>query len=310
MLSDIKCQLHFIHLDNNFLRFISRVLFEGAFQKETTSSVFCSSATALKFVHGNVLGSGFFSCRRVSRRIYLAPTKTLTMSFINCKLWNQMKRLTTGTQRSDLTIVFYNGNLQLDVILLRLFGHLPRSVARRGADWGDNRCFHPLPGSLLTVYVNICLDGPTFPTFHFPATVFFYEKCIMHNWLPEYYIVALAIWETSSPAALWKSSLQTGMICTAVVNPHQRTWWLNEMLEPEQVCSGAASLLEESEARSEALQRNHCTCWENPGCGRINACACRRHTFLEKSTRFIGGCNRLNTAASSQLRFLHYQGKT
>lgn len=131
----------------------------------------------------------------------------------------------------------------------------------------------------------------------------------MHNRLPEYYIVALAIWETSSPAALWKSSLQTGMICTAVVNPHQRTWWLNEMLEPEQVCSGAASLLEESEARSEALQRNHCTCWENPGCGRINAFACRRHTFLEKSPRFIGGCNRLNTAASSRLRFLHYQGK-
>lgn len=132
MLSDIKCQLHFVHLDNNFLRFISRVLFEGAFQKETTSSVFRSSATALKFVHGNVLGSGFFSCRRVSRRIYLAPTKTLTMSFINCKLWNQMKRLTTGTQRSDLTIVLYNGKLQLDVILLRLFGHLPRDAEPTG----------------------------------------------------------------------------------------------------------------------------------------------------------------------------------
>lgn len=129
MLSDIKCQLHFIHLDNNFLRFfLFCVLFEGAFQKETTSSVFCSSATALKLVHGNVLGSVFFSCRLVSRRIYLAPTKTLTMSFINCKLWNQMKRFTTGTQRSDLTIVFYNGKLQLDVILLHLFGHLPHSV--------------------------------------------------------------------------------------------------------------------------------------------------------------------------------------
>lgn len=86
-----------------------------------------------------------------------------------------------------------------------------------------------------------------FFTFHFQVMMFFYEICIMHNWLPDYHIVALAICETSNPAVLWKLNLQTRMICTAALNPHQRAQWLNEMLDPGQVCSGAPSLLEERE---------------------------------------------------------------
>lgn len=172
-------------------------------------------------------------------RNYSVLTKTLTKSFINCKLWNQMKRLTTDTCRRKSHWTFrlkhcvFNGKPHSGVIPLHLFGRLPRSVERCTAEHSDNGCFHPLPASLLTVYVNICFDGPTFPTFHFQVIVFFYEKCIMHKLLPEYYIVALAIWETSSPAALWKSSLQTGMICTTVVTPHQRTRRLNETLDPD-----------------------------------------------------------------------------
>lgn len=169
----------------------------------------------------------------------------------------------------DLTVMSYNCKPRSDVILLHLFGHLPSSGKRCRAEYGDNYCFHPIP-SFLTVSVNICLDGLSFPHFTFRWWCSFMKKCIMHNRLSDYYIVALAICETSSPAAVWKSSLQTGMICTAATNPHQRAQWLNEMLDPEQVCSGAASLLEESEVRSEALHREHYTCWESPGCGRIN----------------------------------------
>lgn len=197
------------------------------------------------------IGDGLGRSWRHSRRRLLFLLSCEPGGFIPCrqrpwqsrlliaKMWNQMKRLRTDTCRRKSRSTFrlndcvFNGKPNSGVIPLHLFGHLPRFGERCTAEHGDNGCFHPPPGSLLTVYVNICLDGPTFPTFHFQVIVFFYEKCIMHKRLSEYYIVALAIWETSSPAALWKSSLQTGMICTAVVTPHQRTRRLNETLDPD-----------------------------------------------------------------------------
>lgn len=110
----------------------------------------------------------------------------------------------------------------------------------------DNKSvFRPTPRSLRNSFCQYIPWSTDFSTFHFQVMVFFYEKCIMHNRLPDYHIVALAICETSNPAVLWKLNLQTRMICTAALNPHQRAQWLNEMLDPGQVCSGAPSLLEE-----------------------------------------------------------------
>lgn len=103
-------------------------------------------------------------------------------------------------------------------------------------------------------------------------------------------------------------NLQTPMICATVLHPHQRARRLNEMLDPGQVCRGAATPLEEREVfRGFPLESLHML-----GKPRVQQDQCLRlqnSYFPPKPSRSIRGCNRLNTAATSQLRFLHYQGK-
>lgn len=60
-----------------------------------------------------------------------------------------------------------------------------------------------------TLSVNIYLEALPFfpstlprPVFHFQVMLVFYEKCIMHNRLPDYHIVALATCETSKPGRI------------------------------------------------------------------------------------------------------------
>lgn len=139
--------------------------------------------------------------------------------------------------------------------------------------------------------------------------VFFYEKCIMHNQLPDYHIVAPAICETSNPAVLWKLNLQTRMICTAALNPHQRgpvTKWdarSRAGLLRSITAAGGERVVFRGFARELLHTLGKPRVWEDQCLRQQNS------YFPPKPRRFIGGCNRLNTAASSKLRFLHYQGK-